>query len=214
MRVPGVVRWTGHVAPGTINQEVVATYDIFSTMLAQAGVDAPKDRVIDGKDMTDLLLDPAHSTTGHECVYIYKGWPQPQNDHPGLWAVRCGAYKLHYYTRTYDDPTPKKHDPPLLFNVEHDPSERFPISSSSDVYKSQREIIEAAREKHEATVDRVPNQMQKGSNASLALCCDPHSQQRYPQYPSCTCNPENWKAFVCSPLSPSFSSLSDYDPYY
>ena len=204
VRVPGIVRWTGHVAAGQINQEVVATYDIFSTMLAQAGVEEPKDRVIDGRDMTDILLHPGKSKTHHECVFIYKGHPEGP-DKPGLWAIRCGAYKLHYFTSNWENPTDAvKHDPPLLFQIENDPSERYPVDPLSGVYQAQRAIIEAAKSAHEKTVEDVPNQMALGSDPTYALCCDPNSSKKHPQFMNCTCNPHNWNAFVCAPLDPTY----------
>jgi fermentation-respiration switch protein FrsA (DUF1100 family) len=82
----GIIRWTGKVAPNQISPAVVATYDIFSTLLALAGVDAPTDRVIDGRDLSPMLF---HHTTAdgvvppastvrptsevHDCLFHYKG---------------------------------------------------------------------------------------------------------------------------------------------
>ena len=44
--------------------------------------------------------------------------------------------------------------------------------------------------------------MGKGSDKKYGICCDPNSKQKYPDYPECTCNPENWKAFTCQPIGP------------
>jgi hypothetical protein len=93
VRVPGLVRWTGKVQPG-VTHSVATTYDIFSTVMALAGVPLPTDRIIDGRDLTPLLLG-INTTSPHDCLFIYKGTPglgcpHDKPDCPGLWAVRCG----------------------------------------------------------------------------------------------------------------------------
>ena len=45
-------------------------------------------------------------------------------------AVRKGDYKSHYLTRTgYGGDQVERRDPPLLFNLAEDPSERFDVAS-------------------------------------------------------------------------------------
>lgn len=55
IRVPGILRWPGKVKPGTISDEPVCGVDFLPTACAIAGIDAPKDRVIDGTDLVPLL---------------------------------------------------------------------------------------------------------------------------------------------------------------
>jgi len=51
--------------------------------------------------------------------------------------------------------------------------------------------IDAAVAAHEAALFVAP--IAGGANApEYCLCCDPNSQERYPDHPRCTCNPENW----------------------
>lgn len=47
----------------------------------------------------------------------------------GYGQVRCGAYKLHWVTSTWQAGSNNGvfHDPPLLFNLDIDPGENFPI---------------------------------------------------------------------------------------
>ena len=93
IREPGIVRWPGKVAPMRTSSEVVTTYDIFPTVAAILGVQP--NVTIDGRDMTPVLLDAA-AKTSHDCLYHWKGatgvYEGRQLD--GLWAVRCGAYKV------------------------------------------------------------------------------------------------------------------------
>jgi hypothetical protein len=46
-----------------------------------------------------------------------------------------------------------------------------------------------------------PNEMLKGVDPALMVCGCPDSKTKYPQYPNCTCNPENWNPALvaCDP---------------
>eukprot|EP00927_Polykrikos_kofoidii_P079894 TRINITY_DN76730_c0_g1_i1.p1 TRINITY_DN76730_c0_g1~~TRINITY_DN76730_c0_g1_i1.p1 ORF type:complete len:559 (-),score=67.51 TRINITY_DN76730_c0_g1_i1:47-1723(-) len=234
IRVPGIVRWPGKVAAGAISRELAQIPDIFATAVALSGGELPKDRVIDGKDLSGVLLRDEQSP--HKCLFHYKGVPskgfpvQEDEPKPGLWAVRCGAYKAHYVTqcssmdRVGDSRCLKRealledhvdsrpdyyglstlpwiHSSPLLYNVEHDVGEMYPIDTNSDEYKEAMSVITRAKKEHEATMTPVTSQMGLGSNANLGVCCDPESQQKLPSYPKCTCNPENFDSvFVCKPV--------------
>ena len=54
--VPFVVRWPGHVPPGTVSDGIVHEMDLFPTLARIAGGEVPGDRPIDGVDQTDLFL--------------------------------------------------------------------------------------------------------------------------------------------------------------
>jgi len=233
--MPAVVRWPGKVPAGVISTEMAATYDIFATAAALAGAQLPSDRQIDGKDLSGVLL--RGEVSPHKCLFHYKGVPStgfppaPDDPKPGLWAVRCGAYKAHYVTQCSimgslvgdkrcsstlapledlpDHPNvggrgmaaPVVHSPALLYNVEHDFAELYPLDSKSDEYKAAMAIITKAKQEHETTLTPVPNQIAKGSNVALANCCNPKSEETLPNYPNCTCNPENFdNVFVCKPV--------------
>src|SRR6201999_1280093 len=50
LRTPCIVRWPGHVAPGTASDDIMHVTDWFTTILHAAGVTKPSDREIDGVD--------------------------------------------------------------------------------------------------------------------------------------------------------------------
>merc|ERR1719198_1827767 len=56
IREPGIVRWPGKVPAGAISTELATTPDIFATAVALAGAELPQDRVIDGRDLSGVLL--------------------------------------------------------------------------------------------------------------------------------------------------------------
>ena len=107
----------------------------------------------------------------------------------GLWAARCGAYKAHYVTNTHLNATPVVHAPPLLYNVEMDVGESYPIDSASDEYSGALATITAAVAAHKASIKPVPNQMGMGTDPKYRACCDDTPPSKY----GCTCNPENWQ---------------------
>ena len=208
VREPGIAHWPGTIAPAGLTHAIAATYDIFSTSLAVAGITAPSDRIIDGRDLSPLFTNTSTSVRGAtDCIYIYKGspglkCPTGHDDCPGLWAIRCGQVKMHYVTSNW---TSKKiqtfHDPPLGFHLGHDPGESFPLSSDDPIYAAALPIITAAKAQHLQTLRYVPNQMAKGVDPGLKVCCDPQSQKKHPTFPNCTCNPENFSPnFVCTSI--------------
>ena len=46
-----------------------------------------------------------------------------------LYAVRKGAFKAHFITKpAYAQGKAVTHDPPVLYNLEHDPSEKYNVA--------------------------------------------------------------------------------------
>lgn len=88
-RVPAIAWWPGKVPAGTVCEELTTTMDLYVTFARLAGARLPTDRVIDGKDILELLLAVPGATSPHEAFYYYDG--------PQLQAVRSGPWK--YYLR-------------------------------------------------------------------------------------------------------------------
>jgi arylsulfatase A len=121
MREPGIAWWPGRIKAGVINHELACTMDLYTTSLVLAGTNAPADRIVDGVDMGPMLFGTGPSQ--REVFYYYRG--------PELYAVRKGSFKAHYWTRSaYGSDLPVQHDPPWLFNLAHDPSERFNVATN------------------------------------------------------------------------------------
>ena len=72
IREPGIIHWPGKIKPG-ISTAVAATYDIFSTSLALAGVAEPSDRFIDGVDLSPVLFEGAEESA-HKCLFHCERW--------------------------------------------------------------------------------------------------------------------------------------------
>ena len=200
-RVPMIISWPGTVPAGRTISGVGTLLDVFTTTLAIAGVPLPTDRAIDGKDLRELLLNgdgdngnvKAVSPWHNEAFFYYHGTPSPSDpvNQPGLWSARLGDYKLHWVTIDAGAVLPDFHDPPLLFNLEVDPSEKYALDTALPEYAAIVQAITEARIRHEASVIPVANQA-RDSDPDNCLCCDPDSQDKYPDMPKCTCNPEYW----------------------
>jgi len=167
VREPAVARWPGVIPPGSVNFEVTSTMDIFATALEIAGVSLPADRIIDGKSLMPIFKG---EKSQHEVYFLYR-----QHD---LQAVRYGPYKAHFITRSgFGEEPPVYHDPPLLFQIEWDPSEKYPLNTTS--YPDVLLAINQAVALHKATL--IPGPPQLNPQDPFAMpCCHLLTE--------CTCN--------------------------
>jgi hypothetical protein len=90
-----------------------------------------------------------------------------------LYAVRHGAWKAHWYTRSgFEGDPPVAHDPPLLFNVEWDPSERVPLNTTTvPEYARALALCQDAYTQHMHEITRGVPQYNVGLDWSLVPCC-------------------------------------------
>jgi arylsulfatase A len=133
MREPGIAWWPGKIQAGVVNHELACSMDLFNTCLSLAKVPIPSDRIIDGVDMTPMLMGKG---PGQRNLMIYYNGDE-------LYAVRKGPYKAHFITYSgYSREPAQKHDPPLLFDLPNDPGERFDVAAEhSDIVADiQREV--------------------------------------------------------------------------
>ncbi len=117
MRVPGIFWAPGKIEPGVVT-DIGTTMDLFTTLSSLAGVSIPDDRIIDGVDLSPVLFEG--NNTSREEVFYYRG--------QDLFAVRSGNYKAHFITQSGYEQNRTEHDPPLLFNLAEDPSEKYNIA--------------------------------------------------------------------------------------
>jgi arylsulfatase A len=212
IREPAIAWWPGHVPAGKVTTEVANTMDIFPTVLRLVGIPLPPNRVFDGKDISNILFgncptdDSAEAVrdgpvcSPHEFMFHYRGTPNPEkpDKEPGLWAVRWTEsrfkqWKVHFVTKSgFKHDQPVFHNPPLLFNLVSDPGEHYPLNITSPELHYILPKVMAAVAQHQATLSPVKNQDIGLDCPKYCLCCDWNSQKKYPQYPPCTCNPNNW----------------------
>jgi arylsulfatase A len=162
MRVPTVFRWPGKLKQGVV-MDMATTMDLLPTFCKLSGTNLTDDRVYDGSDISPLLFGTGKSE--RDMVIYYRG--------AQVYAIRKGDYKAHFITQNEygsqtahpitNPPTEIKNartveDPPLLYNVNIDPSEKFNIAEEHpEVIAEIRKVLE----QHLAGIEPVENQLEK-----------------------------------------------------
>jgi len=72
IRVPCIMRWPGVIPAGSVNNAITGIIDMLPTFCGLAGVEAPTDRVIDGRDIRPYMKGEAVESPIHE-TYIVPG---------------------------------------------------------------------------------------------------------------------------------------------
>jgi arylsulfatase A-like enzyme len=134
MRVPGLAWMPGRIKPGVTN-ELASTMDLFPTVLALADATLPLKVTLDGHDLAPLLFEsrPLPSRP----YFYYRG--------DQLFACRRGEWKAHFQTQTgYGQPKAERHEPPLLFHLGRDPSEKRNVAvDHPDVLAEIQQAVKA-----------------------------------------------------------------------
>jgi arylsulfatase A len=135
MRVPAIAWMPGRIQPAVTSQ-VASTLDLFPTVLALAGAKPPADVTLDGLDIRPLLFKA--QPLPERPFFFYRGHE--------IFACRIGDWKAHFITQSgFGPPGRELHDPPLLFQLAHDPSERFNRAADQPAVLAQ---IQQAVEQH------------------------------------------------------------------
>lgn len=148
MRVPTLFWWPGKIKAGTVVTELGSTLDLMATFASLTDAKLPEDRTLDSLDLTPVLLGSGSSP--RDTMFFYTRGV--------LYAVRRGPYKLHLWARepVYYGRPPIQLDPPLLYHLEHDPSEAFDIAAKNPkIVSALQELIR----EHQRDVVTVPDQL-------------------------------------------------------
>ena len=135
MRVPCLMWMPGKIKPA-VSHATVNAMDVMPTALAMAGVPLPKDVVIDGVDLSSLLFEG--KPLDERPFFYYRG--------DRLYACRIGEWKAHFHTKGGFGPALKEesHDPPLLFHLGRDVSEKRNVASQHpEVIERMREAVKS-----------------------------------------------------------------------
>jgi arylsulfatase A len=148
MRVPTIFWWPGTIRPAVV-PDMGAMMDLLPTLSTLAGATPPRDRILDGYDLSGVLL--RNEPSPRPDVFYYRG--------PKLYALRHGPYKAHFFTKSEYGRDPEEvHDPPLLYDLDQDPGEKYEIGAR------HAEVIAALRRiasEHARTLQPVENQLAK-----------------------------------------------------
>ena len=124
MREPFIARWPGRIPPGTTQQGLSCTMDLFTTIVELTGGKVPSDRDIDGKNILPLLTGEGPSPRDEYCYF-----DGPWDSRTRMFAFRSGHWKLHFRRTPQDDAS--TFIPNELYDLNNDPSEKFNLISKN-----------------------------------------------------------------------------------
>lgn len=151
-RVPALVRWPGHIEPGTIVNDIFAAEDWFPTLLAAAGEPNIKEELLKGKTAQGKnykvhldgynqlpLLEGKEEGKRHEFFY----W----SDDGDLLALRKDRWKFHFMIQEHETGWAVWERPftklrvPKLFDLKNDPFERGDTSDFYGPWQYERQFL-------------------------------------------------------------------------
>ncbi len=138
LRVPCIVWWPGHVPSGKISDEFVTTLEILPTLASLTKTILPKDILLDGYDISPLILGKTDAHSPRKTLYSLYGYKDNR-----LEAMREGPWKLHLKS------------PQELYHLGHDPSESTSLAESNA--QIMERLIEMARQLHDDTLSHTPS---------------------------------------------------------
>jgi hypothetical protein len=147
-RVPGIMRWPGHIPAGEVVSRMASTLDVLPTVAAITGAALPE-RKIDGVNLLPMLEGDANANPRNHFFFYYTG---------ELRGVREGKWKRVYEHRTrsyvgvepgmdglpgpYANPTV----PTALYDLDNDVGETTDVSAQHpDIVRRLDELAEVAR---------------------------------------------------------------------
>lgn len=151
MRVPGLCWMPGSVPAGVTNAGLSSTLDILPTFAAMAGAELPDGLVLDGFDLSAMLVEQRPSP--RESMFYYRDYR--------LMAVRNGRFKAHYITQDSYVPGSNRattHEVPLLYDLEVD------LGESRDLSAQRPQVlatIERIKSEHEAAMRFTDSQLDR-----------------------------------------------------
>uniref|UniRef100_A0A3Q2VDV3 Arylsulfatase A n=1 Tax=Haplochromis burtoni TaxID=8153 RepID=A0A3Q2VDV3_HAPBU len=163
MREPAIAYWPGIIKPG-VTHEMASTLDILPTLARLAGAELPQ-VMLDGVDMTDILVKQGKVGALYLKLCKHSNNEKTNSTTPDK---DCSALR-------------KTHDPPLIFDLEADPCELYPLSVDTPDIQSVLQQVKTVKEQFESSMVFGESQMAKGKDPSLEPCCNPECSPK----PSC-----------------------------
>ena len=173
MRVPGIMWWPGQIRGGTVTSEMASTLDVLPTVASISGAKLPKHRNLDGHDLSSFLRGKGPSP--RQSMFFYRGTK--------LYAVRKGAFKAHFYTKpAYGGGKEMAHNPPLIYNLDIDPSEKYNIAkSNADVIADLTKLANDHKSSMKPGEDQLGKRLPKMSRENFSKPQSLFSDTRFHQ---------------------------------
>lgn len=131
VREPCLMRWPGKIPAGTTCDRIAGNIDVLPTLAKVIGAEAPKDRVIDGRDLSPLLADPSAPAVRDTHLYVTASQK--------LEAIRQGKWKLFLL-----EPAKRKGEPSRPAGALYDLS--TDLAELTDVSAKHPEVVATLRQ--------------------------------------------------------------------
>jgi len=190
IRMPAFVHWPGTIAPFSTAYTTVSSLDVLPSLMHLIGR-SPSSRVLDGTlSLADAILAPGGTSppSRHSFLPFYNE-PAYGNASHRIFAARYGKYKAHWITSPglgggmlpYASPVPEADHSirPLVYDVEADPAEAFPLPDAA-LPATLLDDLRAAKSAYEG--DLTPTAIDAAWGYEYAICCGIGCA------PPCTCD--------------------------
>jgi arylsulfatase A-like enzyme len=141
LRVPAIIRWPGHVKPGSVENGIFSGLDWFPTLVDAAGNPDITNQLLKGVKLGDrtyknhldgydqmALLEGRGPSARHELFYF---------GGPHLGAIRIDDFKFQFIQQPYGWPGEKvETDMPTIINIRQDPFERLSVLRGETINNS------------------------------------------------------------------------------
>ena len=142
-RVPAIAWMPGTIKKGTVSTALASTLDLYPTLIAMAGNEISNQEELDGLNIKNTFVN--NQPVRHDIHYYRQDT---------LIGIRHKEWKMYIKDPNpwNDDLTEK--DMPVLFNIEHDPSEKYNVTNQhSDIV----DRIVTLSEEHIQKVTKIPS---------------------------------------------------------
>jgi len=143
-RVPAIAWMPQSITKGTVSNAICSTLDLYPTILAMAGSENYQKEKLDGVNIVNTFFE---NQSVRSDIHYYR--------QDTLVALRHEHWKIYV-----KDPNPWNDefldsDLPLLYNIEHDPSEKYNIAKlNPDIINKLSQLVN----EHNQSVETVPSQ--------------------------------------------------------
>jgi arylsulfatase len=145
VRVPCVIRWPGHIQPGSVANGIQSHEDLYVTLAAAAGLPNLKDDLLKGYKMGEMTYK-VHLDGYNNMDYWTGKSPKSARreffyyDETDLMAIRVGPWKLHIGVKHNGDWFDEKSYPsvPYVVNLLMDPMEKVTPDAPGFEYEGRK----------------------------------------------------------------------------
>jgi len=162
IRMPLIVRYPGHIEPGTINNDLVANIDFAPTILSLAALPVPRE--MQGESIIPLLQGRTPEDW-RESIY-YRYWQHLLHRNvTAHYGIRTKTHKLIYF---HGQPLGITEYPPVkpsweLFDLVNDPSEMnnlYDDPANQDLVKQLKKSLLKLKEQYDDRDEKYPQLME------------------------------------------------------